>query len=85
MTHEEKAKELTSKFNLLVTTWDCYNDTEIPDGDILKDTKKCALIVVDEILASFTGFMDSRKHFRHSSENEAIEFWIGVKTAINNL
>ena len=50
MTPKEKAKELVEKYNPLVTTWDCYWDTERHKDDIVNDAKKCALIVVDEII-----------------------------------
>lgn len=50
MSPQEKALELVGKFSTLVTTWDCYNDIPIPKDEILQDTKKCALIVIDELI-----------------------------------
>jgi hypothetical protein len=50
MTPKEKAEELVYKYENLVTTWDCYWDTEIPVENRLPEMKQCALIAVDEIL-----------------------------------
>ncbi len=52
MTPKEKAKELIEKYSPLVTTWDCYNDSPTEDEYILRDSKKCAIICVDEILSN---------------------------------
>ena len=73
MNAKEKAKELCSKFNLLVTTWDCYNDTPIHDEDILEDTKKCALVVVNQILE------DCIRDIAH------LNYWVSVKDEIGKL
>jgi len=50
MNPKDKAKELVYKYENLVTTWDCYWDTEIPVENRLPQMKQCALIAVDEIL-----------------------------------
>jgi hypothetical protein len=50
MTPKEKAKELTFKYEDLVTTWDCYYDCDIEIEDRLPSMKECALIAVNEIL-----------------------------------
>jgi len=74
MTPQEKAVELTGKFSLLVTTWDCYNDIPIPDDEILVDTKKCALICLDEILNGFRKLLPSSR-----------KYWEEVKLEIEKL
>jgi hypothetical protein len=85
LTPKEKAQEIVKKFDLLVTTWDCYNDTQIDDEEILKDTKKCGIIVVDEILKSFDGFMDARKNFRNELEIKAERYLLAVRAEIEKL
>lgn len=85
MTPQEKAKELVAKFSPLVTTWDCYWDAPRDESLILADSKRCALICVEEILDSFKVFMDSRQEFRHSLENESIAYWNEVKTHIEQM
>ena len=50
MTPKEKAEELVYKYSHLVTSWDCYWDTEIPIENRMEQMKECALIAVDEIL-----------------------------------
>ena len=61
ITPKEKAQEIVKKFDLLVTTWDCYHDMPIHEEEILKDTKKCGLIVVDEVLNSFRKILPSSR------------------------
>ena len=50
MNEKEKAKELVTKFQYLVTGWDCYHDEPIELIHRLSDMKKCALICVDEMI-----------------------------------
>lgn len=49
MNSKQKAKELVYKYSHLVTSWDCYWDTEIPIENRMEQMKECALIAVDEI------------------------------------
>jgi hypothetical protein len=56
MTPKEKAKELVEKYLRIEddTTfyWEAYNDTRYLDDEVLPHAKKCALIVVDEIISA---------------------------------
>jgi len=58
MTPKEKAKELVYKYENLVTTWNCYFDTEIPISDRLPEMKICALICVDEMINYHNSLFD---------------------------
>lgn len=78
MKAEDKARELVEKYQSLI-------ETPLTRCLLFSIAKECAIIAVDEILKSFESFMDSRKHFRHPSENEAIEYWQQVKSHINKL
>jgi hypothetical protein len=78
MTPKEKAKELIEKYSPLVTTWDCYNDCPTEDKYILRDSKKCSLIAVDEIISLMIKF-----HGRHIENNlTEIGYWEEVKQEI---
>jgi len=48
---KQTAKEIVDKYKPHVTTWDCYWDTEMPDEQITKDAKKCAIIHVNGIIS----------------------------------
>jgi hypothetical protein len=47
MKAKDKAKELVYKYSHLVTSWDCYWDTEIPVEDRMEEMKECALIAIE--------------------------------------
>jgi hypothetical protein len=82
MTPKEKAVQLCSKFNSLVSTWKCYNDVpcynDIPIShvEIFEYKRQCALIVVEEILNNdgFTKF-----------DIYLTEYWEEVKKELSNL
>lgn len=86
MTEKEKAEELTSKFDALV-------DSEIA-GDLgfqfdrttkLRNMKKCALIVVDEI-NNMTTWVSKKCQEKEGYDPDCTEeFWIGVEIEINKL
>jgi len=82
MTPKEKAEELVYKYENLVTTWDCYWDTEIPVENRLPEMKQCALIAVDEILNNF-GLQTTGQTFY--TEYRAVEYWKEVKQEIEKL
>jgi len=52
MDAKTKAQSLIDKFKTYVTTWDCYNDTARDESHVIEDAKQCALICVQEILAT---------------------------------
>ena len=81
MTPKEKAIELTDKFKPLVTTWDCYWDAALPDEEILKDAKKCALICCGEIINA--GANDVL--MSDDSVISGRDYWNEVKKAISEL
>ena len=57
---KQKAKELVDRFKHLVTTWDCYWDTELTDEETLDDRKQCALICVDESIKNVEILMNDK-------------------------
>ena len=71
MNEKEKAKELVMKFQYLVTGWDCYHDEPIELIHRLSDMKKCALICVEQVIASCF--------------HPNLEYWQEVKQEINKL
>ena len=75
MTPKEKAKELVYKYSHLVTSWDCYWDTEIPIENRMEQMKECALIAVDEIVLSHT----------YGLSPELKTYWQEVKQEINGI
>jgi len=80
MTAKEKAIELVYKYENLVTTWDCYWDTEIPVDNRLPEMKQCALVAVEEILDLNLGLSNC------DEENWAIDkFYLEVKQEIEKL
>ena len=85
MTPSEKATELIGKFSPLVTTWNCYWDTERNPDDILADAKKCALIAVDEIISITPKELPSVKFdtIIHVPNFELL-FWKSVRQQIEN-
>ena len=50
MTPKEEARELVYKYSHLVTSWDCYWDTEIPIENRMEQMKECALIAVEKVI-----------------------------------
>jgi hypothetical protein len=78
MTPKEKAKELVYKYENLVTTWDCYWDTEIPVENRLPEMKQCALIAVDEIIKV------CENEISHCSDKTYF-YWQEVKQEIEKL
>lgn len=85
MSPAEKAKELTDKYRLLVTYWDCYHDTALPDETVLKDCKKCALIAANEISLTLLQLIGNQQHMWTVSEKEQMLFWYQVKEEIEKL
>ena len=75
MTAQEKAKELITKFSPLVTTWDCYFDSPRNEDDVIVDAKKCALIVVDELIND----CNASSPF----EEQRLFFWNDVKSELS--
>lgn len=90
MEPKEKAKDMVADFrDRILSANSKYN---IENGGHPIDLKfaflsgeQCALLCVDEILASFNSFMDSRKEFRHELEIDAERYWKSVKEEINKL
>ena len=74
MTPKEKAKYLFDYYFPLCGHIDPWGKS-----------KQCAIICVEEILKSFEGFMDQRRHYRHELEIEAERYWQSVKTEIEKL
>jgi hypothetical protein len=89
MTPIEKANELVTKFMPLVTTWDCYWDAKLPDDEIIKDAKKCALIAVEEIIKVCPLTEYDNIGSQYSPEEIGLEnftqFWILVREEIEKL
>lgn len=73
---KEKAQELITKFSPLVTTWDCYWDTERNEDLVIADAKQCALIAVEEIIKTL--YVIEGSHEAVSSRY----YWIDVKKQI---
>ena len=69
MTPQEKAQELINSFSPHAKNWDCFYDIPLDENH----TKKCALIVVDEILSLFV------------SDCEDTRYWQEVKQEIEKL
>jgi hypothetical protein len=76
MTPKEKAKELVDKFRLHVLEKDFFGDSVEHDN-----AKQCALIAVDEILAS----KPSEVYKVYSTWIPASTYWINVKEQIEKL
>ena len=76
MTPKEKALELVYKYENLVTSWDCYYDTEILTENRLPDMKQCALIAVDEIIDALDYLFGTTKE---------VTYWREVKQEIEKL
>ena len=76
MTPKEKAKELVDKFRLHVLEKDFFGDSVEHDN-----AKQCALIAVDEILAS----KPNEVYKIYSTWIPASTYWIEVKTQIEKL
>lgn len=83
MTAKEKAEELIGKFTKL--------DIEV--GGV-HDAKECALILVDEIIAtqpSYPSNVDwddvgaTHQYFYEAQREEAEAFWLSVKSELNAL
>lgn len=82
MTQKEKAKELIDKFKPYVYPYSgsgMLTNTEDP-GTILSMAKRCALIAVNEFLATSI-LVDREFNFEI---NDCIEYWQGVKFEIEN-
>jgi len=87
MNHQEKAKELINKFSSLVTTWDCYFDSPRNPDHIKDDAKKCAVILVEEIISAIettTGHCTLRK-LDYQEVQQDFQYWNRVKEEIQKL
>ncbi len=87
MNHQEKAIELLEKYRPLIPTWDYYNDTPRYPDHIKEDKKRCALIVVDEIIEALettTGHCTLRK-LDYQEVQHDFEYWQRVKQEIQKL
>lgn len=84
MTPKEKALELLEQFDLLVTSWDCYNDKPYKDNGLV-DKKECALVVVEEIL-KISAVADAHHMFiMYPERDNYTQYWTKVKEEINLL
>jgi hypothetical protein len=82
MNVKDKAEQLIDKYKPLVTTWDCYHDTERDEDLVLRDAIKCALIAVDEIISSLeitTGHCELRR-LDYQEVQRDFQYWNDVKT-----
>jgi hypothetical protein len=78
MTPEEKAKQLKEKFSV-------HEFNEIKGWfENEKESKQTAIMVCDEILASFDSFMDARKNYRHELEIDAERYWKKVLSILKS-
>ena len=78
MTPKEKAKELVEKFgNLIDTNDDLFSEQEMYRKHN-EDSKKCALIAVDEII-------DTLYEYHYDSASGAYEYWTEVKEQLEKL
>ena len=77
MTPKEKANELVTNFEYLVTGWDCYNDEPLELEYKMEHMKKCAIICVTEILNDNPNIYDSDR-LNH-------RYWKEVKEQISLL
>jgi hypothetical protein len=78
MTPKEKAIELVNKFRLNVLDYE-------GNGLNLFKAKQCALILVEEILNSDHNNLHSEYDYNECKLGVDIEYWVEVKTEINNL
>ena len=78
MMPKEKAKELVYKYSHLITSWDCYWDTEIPIEDRMEQMIECALIAVDEIMKQCFDYRDI-------DLQASYDYWEEVKQEIEKL
>lgn len=81
------AKELVEKYKPLVTTWDCYWDAPVPEEEILKDAKACAIIAVQLVIdnSPFDPHSGSWYEIPSDRVDDAIEYWKQVKAAIESM
>ena len=85
MIPKEKAKELVYKYSHLVTSWDCYWDTEISIENRIPQMKECALIVVDEIINMCKLYHNHNVVIDTKIYTElAIDYWQEVEQEIEN-
>jgi len=75
---KEKAKDLVYAFQYLVTIWDCYNDEPLKLKYTLPYMKKCALIVVDELIKQCWDY-------RAIDLQASYDYWQEVKQEIQAL
>ncbi len=85
MTPKEKAEELIDKYRPLVKNWDCYWDIELPEADILRDCKQCAIICVEQILPC-TWKLETYKKWGFICVDEltTTEYWQEVLSHLKN-
>jgi hypothetical protein len=76
MTSKDKAKELINKYKPFVHCIDLYEDYD--ERIAMKNSKKCALLVVDEII-------DAIDWHEFETPNKEINYWLDVRKEINNL
>lgn len=84
MTPKEKAKELVYKYSHLVTSWDCYWDTEIPIENRMEQMKECALIAVDLVINQWE-YIDTSLADGKGELNPNLKYWYEVKQEIQKL
>jgi hypothetical protein len=79
MTPQEKAKELVNKFRP-------YTKIIVADAEYIEDTKKCALIAVDELIkeARFSSVYIEEVFFTTGYYDKQ-DYWQEVKQEIENL
>jgi len=78
----DKAKELVNKFAPCVPGWDCYYDSPRDELDVLKDAKRCAYYVIDELISELESL-----EFNHDLDlsDTNIRYWKEVKNEIEKL
>jgi hypothetical protein len=84
MTPKEKAKELVSKCKIEI-----YNEVPALQSDmfhlcILKSSKHCSLIAVDEIM-EFMKMDDEYTETSYNANSKWVNYWLEVKQEIEKL
>jgi len=77
MTPQEKASELVEKFYMSLPMLNSYEDA-------INESKKCALITVDEILLATSIITVKQSHHR-AEEIEYSNYWQEVKEELEKL
>lgn len=85
MEPKEKAELIVSRFMDIIPAWDYYNDIEDKDAQLMK-SKKCAMILVDEMLNNAGFIWGGHNHETGLSARDGFrKYWNEAKQEIQKL